>query len=145
MTEGKNRKIRATFRLDKVGQKRYHRPQVHNHCDEKEEYLRRIFQRTGGWCEAVIGNREGHFGAVFHKRGLMQTSISQRGWNRGRLYSFRPLLNGRRMKAFFNLFVPCNVSYYLEIKRSLISYRVKGVSTAKNKAAAKPSSRREDA
>ena len=82
--EGKNRKNRATFRLDKVGQKRYHRPQVHNDCDEKEEYLRRIFQRTGGWCEAVIGNREGHFGAVFSQKRADATSISQRGWNRGR-------------------------------------------------------------
>jgi len=60
-----------------------------------------------------------------HKRGLMQTSISQRGWNRGRLYSFRPLLNGRRMKAF--LFIrPLQQQIIFEIKRSLISYKVFG-------------------
>lgn len=44
MIGGKSLELSATFRLDKVGQKRYHRPQVHNDCDEKEEYLRRIFR-----------------------------------------------------------------------------------------------------
>ena len=41
---GKSAKLSAGFHLDKVGQKRYHKSQVHNHCDEKEEYLRRIFR-----------------------------------------------------------------------------------------------------
>jgi len=50
-----------------------------NHCDEKEEYLRRIFQRTGGWCEAVIGNREGHFGAVFSQKRADILSVNEGG------------------------------------------------------------------
>ena len=110
MREGKNRKNRATFRLDKVGQKRYHRPQVHNDCDEKEEYLRRIFQRTGGWCKAVIGNREGHFGAVFSQRGLIYL-ISQRGWNRGRSLELSSLAEMRGMEAFF--YSSLEISHYL--------------------------------
>lgn len=49
MDGGKDAKIRATFHLDIREEKRYHKPQVHNHCDEKEEYLRRIFR------ESVVG------------------------------------------------------------------------------------------
>jgi len=44
----KKGKSSAIFCLDKVGQKRYHRPQVHKTCDEKEEYLRRIFRELSG-------------------------------------------------------------------------------------------------
>ena len=46
MMDGKSLEFSATFCLDKVGQKGYHRPQVHNDCDEKEEYLRRIFRES---------------------------------------------------------------------------------------------------
>ena len=51
MRGGKSLEFRATFCLDNVGQKRYHKPQVHSDCDEKEEYLRRIFR------EPAVGAR----------------------------------------------------------------------------------------
>lgn len=51
MGERNGAKLSATFRLDIVGQKRYHRPQVNNHCVEEEEYLRRIFR------EPAVGAR----------------------------------------------------------------------------------------
>ena len=59
------------------------------------------FQRTGGWCEAVIGNREGHFGAVCSQKRADATSISQRGWNRGRYSELSSLAEMRGMEAFF--------------------------------------------
>jgi len=62
------------------------------HCDEKEEYLRRIFQRTGGWCEAVIGNREGHFGAVFSQKRADEIDQSTRVEPRKIFRAFVPCL-----------------------------------------------------
>ncbi len=57
------------------------------------------FQRVIGWCEITVGNREGHFGAVFSQKRA-GVFISQRGWNRGRLYNFRPLLYQQVMEVF---------------------------------------------
>ncbi len=66
-------------------------------------------------------NGEGHFGAVFHKRGLRK--FSQRGWNRGRYLELSSLANKRGMEAFFYSSLEI-VSFHFEIKRSLISYKV---------------------
>lgn len=66
---GKGVKISATFRLDIVGQKGYHRPQVHKHCDEKEEYLRRIFREPSVGARWQSETEKGALEQFFTKEG----------------------------------------------------------------------------
>ena len=65
----KGSELSAGFRLDKVGQKRYHRPQVHNHCDEKEEYLRRIFRELLVGVKRQSETEKGTLEQYFTKEG----------------------------------------------------------------------------
>ena len=72
--------LSATFRLDIVGQKRYHRPQVHNDCDEKEEYLRKIFREPSVGVRRESEPEKGTLEQYFHKRGLIQpVSVNEGG------------------------------------------------------------------